>query len=109
MREIARRSSLAAAVAALALACGGEETKPAGGAPAAATPARPAASAATAPGSPMAVEDMYEWDAAKGAEPDLAVDSQECQSQITGQGLAGVAQHIECMRAKGWRTRQPGS
>lgn len=111
-RKITRTIWLAAAVASLALACGGEESRPAagGGAPAAAPSERAApAPAAAAPGAPVDVADLYEWDLSKGAERDLAADSAECQSQITGQGLAGVAQHMECMKGKGWKTRQPDS
>jgi hypothetical protein len=94
---------LATALASLALGCGGEETQPAGA-------GAPEAPAAAAPQDPTVVaQDMYEWDATSGAPRDLAADSAECQAQMTAQGLAGVAQHIQCMQQKGWKTRQPAS
>jgi hypothetical protein len=94
-----RGTWLAVLAASLALACGGEESKPApaGGSPAA---------TALAPVEPA---DMYEWNPTQGAARDLAADSAACQSQVTGQGLAAVAQQIQCMTAKGWQTRPPGS
>ena len=95
---------LAAALAALALGCGGEESQPAG----AGAPGSPAAGAEAK--DPAAVlQDMYEWDALAGAPRNLATDSAECQAQATGEGLAAVAQHIQCMQQKGWKTRQPPS
>ncbi len=100
---------LAAAAASLALACGGEESRPEAAAGAPAAPAA-AAPAAAAPADPTAIfQGMYEWDATAGAPRDLAADSAECQSLVTGQGLSGVAQHIQCMQQKGWKTRQPAS
>jgi len=109
-RWILRSRGLAGVLAGCLLACGGESEPAAGGAPAA-TPAAPAP-AAPAPtaapiASPVAPEDLYVWDATAGPAPDLAADSNECQSQITGQGLASVALHIQCMQEKGWKTHQP--
>ncbi len=96
----AGRVWLAAASTSLALVCCGQESnrEAAGGTPTAAPPA-----------APVEAADIYVWDPAKGAAPDLAADSAECQSQITMQGLSAVAQHIHCMKRKGWKARPPGS
>jgi hypothetical protein len=108
VRCIFRSAVLAGALAGLLLACGGESEPAAGGAPAAA-PAAPAPAASPPTAHPMAPEDMYEWNPAAGAPRDLAADSATCQAEITGQGLAGVAQHLQCMRRLGWNTRPPAS
>jgi len=107
-RWIFRSTGLAGVLAGCLLACGGE-SEPAAPAAAPAAPAAPAPTAAAPAASPVAPEDLYTWDATAGAPRDLAVDSTACQAEITGQGLAGVAQHIQCMQQKGWMTRQPGS
>jgi hypothetical protein len=100
---------LAAALASLALACGGEEKPTAAESAPAAAPSEPAQAEPGAAAGEMPAETMYEWDVTAGPPRDLAIDSADCQSQITGQGLAGVAQHIQCMKGKGWKTRQPAS
>ncbi len=110
-RWLPRGTRLAGVLAGCLLACGGESEPAAGGAPAAA-PAAPAPAARAPPaapiGAPVALEDLYVWDPRAGPAPDLAEDSRDCQAQITGQGLASVAQHIGCMEEKGWRTHPPG-
>jgi hypothetical protein len=97
------------AAVSLALACGGEESQP----PAGESPPAAGGGAATPPPSEqdteMVIEDMYEWDASAGTPRDLAADAQECQGEVTTQGLSAVAQHIQCMQKKGWKTRQPAS
>jgi hypothetical protein len=120
MRGIARESwiGFAAVVAALAIGCGSGDSEPAGGAapappaataPAAPTPPAPAPAAQTPEAVATVLGDLYEWDPASGPARDLATDVAECQTQATGQGLSGVAQHIQCMQGKGWKTRQPAS
>jgi hypothetical protein len=96
------RLGLAGALAACLVACGGESESGAGAAPAAPPSEAPRDKAA-------ALESLYEWDASAGATRDLAADAAECQSQVKTEGLAGVAQHIQCMQQKGWKARQPAS
>ena len=103
--------ALAVGAAALALGCGSGESEPAGGgaAPAAQTPPAPPAPAPTPEQVSQTLQDMYEWDPASGPAHDVAIDTAACQTQVTSEGLQGVAQHIECMRQKGWKTREPQS
>jgi hypothetical protein len=108
MRGHARGIWFATIAAALALGCGSGDSEPAAG------EAAPAAPAAPQPGAPEStaaatLQAMYEWDPAAGEGRDLAEDVAECSSQVTGKGLAGVAEHIECMQRKGWKTRPPES
>ena len=107
-------TALALGAVALALGCGSGESEPAGGgvapaAPAAQTPPAPPPAAPTPEQVTQTLEDMYEWDPASGPAHDLAVDIAACQTQVTSEGLQGVAQHIQCMRQKGWKTRDPQS
>jgi len=109
-RRIWRRIWLASAVAGLALACGGEKEP----APSAAAPAAPPAESAAPSAPPEAdvlarLEALYEWDAAAGEARDLKSDTASCMSQVTAEGLPGVAEHIQCMRDMGWKTLQPQS
>jgi hypothetical protein len=103
-----RRIGLAGVVAALALACGGENETARSGADA----ASPATSSGTSsplsnPTDPARLEALYEWDASAGQARDLASDTRECMSQVTAVGLPGIAEHIQCMRNLGWQTIRP--
>ena len=105
-RRILWSTTLAAVLASAFLACGGE-SEPAADRPQAAPPAAPERVAAGE--APFAAEDLYQWDPAAGPRRDLAADTAGCQAEITGPGLSGVAQHIQCMQRLGWKTRPPGS
>jgi len=114
-RRILRGIVLAGAAVGLLLACGRESERTAGGsqpaapAPAAPAPAAPAPAEPVPAAAPFVPESLYEWDPAAGAQRDMEADSAACQAQITAPGLSAVAQHIQCMQAKGWKTRQPSS
>jgi hypothetical protein len=69
----------------------------------------PAPAAPTPEQAALTLQGMYEWNPTAGAERDLKADVAECQAQTNAPGLAGVAQHIQCMRDKGWNTRKPQS
>ena len=97
------RICLAGAVAALVLACGGEEQT----AQSAAAPAAPSTTAD--PAGLARLEALYEWDPVAGPARDLKSDAAACRSQMTAEGLPGVAEHIQCMREQGWKTLQPQS
>ena len=101
------RICLAGAVAALALACGGEKQTAQSAAAPAATPAAP--STTEEPDGLARLEALYEWDPVAGAARDLKSDTTACRSQVTAEGLPGVAEHIQCMRELGWKTLQPQS
>jgi len=111
MRRSSRRRwglgiGIAGVVAGRALACGDEKQT----APAAAAPEKPAARAGAPDADAIArLEALYEWDPGAGAARNLATDTTECSSQVTAEGLPGIAEHIECMRSRGWKTLQPQS
>ena len=110
-RRIGNRKSSricrAGAVAALVLACGGETQTAQRAAAPAATPAAPSTTAD--PAGLARLEALYEWDPVAGAARDLKSDTAACRSQVTAEGLPGVAEHIQCMRERGWTTLQPQS
>jgi hypothetical protein len=99
------RIGMAGAVAALALACGGENEGARGGADrAAGTGGSPTTDN---PADAARLEALYEWDHSAGPTRDLASDTRACMSQATAAGLPGIAEHIQCMRNLGWQTVQP--
>jgi hypothetical protein len=110
--DLTRRVWIAAAMAALALSCGSgsdEAPSPAapGSEPATPTASSPPRSAADDPAAMARLEALYEWDLAAGTARDLKADTRTCMSQAPSQGLRGVAEHMECMRALGWKTIRP--
>lgn len=103
--RVSRCVRLAALLAGLALACGGEGEPPAAAGEPAAAPASPA----SAGGGLGGLDALYEWDPVNGSSRNLSADVAACRSRMTSDGLPGVAEHMECMRGRGWRTLKPQS
>lgn len=110
-RRISCRLAVAAALSALALACGGEPeaTVDATSAPPQPPATPPAPAEASDPAEIAKLEALYEWDPTAGDPRDLGSDTAACLSQVSRRGLPGIAEHMQCMRARGWQTVQPRS